>query len=292
MRMRADERSTRGKGKERSLLFCNRSRPEDDGSIATSKLWPRFAAPQVPSDASVDADRRAQRREPNFPRRVGPTQVARTTLVPSVDPTKRKEARLIHKQAVQKPRGRWLILDGIHLGSSDCIESSPRCTQLDPGFIERGTLQLKRLRRVAVIAFYPWNGSIEPEPEVPTTPNESRDPVRLLRKRVTMFTDPAGGAVCFVTQGPLTGPDASEDTCQYLAKKRAAIELALRDRFDRAIEAGELPLTVSAPNLARFYSVVIQGIALQAQHGGTQEQLFGVVDMAMESWPVRSRKRR
>ena len=115
---------------------------------------------------------------------------------------------------------------------------------------------------------------------------------RLLCKGVTMFTDPAGGGVCFVTQGPLTGPDASEDTRQYLAKKRAAIELALRDRFDRAIEAGELPLTVSAPNLARFYSVVIQGIALQAQHGGTQEQLFGVVDMAMESWPVRSRKRR
>ncbi len=90
----------------------------------------------------------------------------------------------------------------------------------------------------------------------------------------------------------LTGPDASEDTRQYVAEKRAAIELALRDRFDRAIEAGELPVTVSAPDLARFYSVVIQGIALQAQHGGTQEQLFGVVDMAMESWPVRSRKRR
>ncbi len=115
---------------------------------------------------------------------------------------------------------------------------------------------------------------------------------RLLRKGVTQFTDPAGVGVCFVTQAPLTGPDASEDTRRYVAKKRAAIELALRDRFDRAIEAGELPLTVSAPDLARFYSVVIQGIALQAQHGGTQEQLFGVVDMAMESWPVRSRKRR
>ena len=115
---------------------------------------------------------------------------------------------------------------------------------------------------------------------------------RLLRKGGAMFTDPAGGGVCFVTQWPLTGPDASADTRQYVAKKRAAIELALRDRFDRAIEAGELPLTVSAPDLARFYSVIIQGIALQAQHGGTQEQLFGVVDMVIEGWPVRSRKRR
>jgi hypothetical protein len=114
---------------------------------------------------------------------------------------------------------------------------------------------------------------------------------RLLRKVVTNLTDPAGAGVCFVTQGPLTAPDASEGTRRYVAKKRAAIELALRDRFDRAVEAGELPLTVSATDLARFYAVVIQGIALQAQHGGTQEQLFGVVDMAMESWPVRSRKR-
>ena len=72
---------------------------------------------------------------------------------------------------------------------------------------------------------------------------------RLLRKGVTMFTDPAGVGVCFVTQAPLTGPDASEDTRRYVAKKRAAIELALRDRFDRAIEAGELPLTISAPDL-------------------------------------------
>ncbi len=109
MRMRADERSTRGKGKERSLLFCNRSRPEDDGSIATSKLWPRFAAPQVPSDASVDADRRAQRREPNFPRRVGPTQVARTTLVPSVDPTKAQRGETNPQTSCSKAA--WPMVD-------------------------------------------------------------------------------------------------------------------------------------------------------------------------------------
>lgn len=62
---------------------------------------------------------------------------------------------------------------------------------------------------------------------------------RLLRKGVTMFTDHASGGVCFVIQEPLTGPDTSEDTRQYVAKKREAIELALRDRFDRVIEAGE-----------------------------------------------------
>jgi hypothetical protein len=58
---------------------------------------------------------------------------------------------------------------------------SPRRTQLDPGFIERGTLQLKRLHRAAVIALYAWNGSSEPETKVPAIPKEPRDPLKLAR---------------------------------------------------------------------------------------------------------------
>ncbi len=59
--------------------------------------------------------------------------------------------------------------------------NSARRTQLDPGFIERGTLQLKRLHRAPVIALYPWNGSSDPEPKVPVTPKEPRDPLKLAR---------------------------------------------------------------------------------------------------------------
>jgi hypothetical protein len=58
-------------------------------------------------------------------------------------------------------------------------ESSPRRTQLEPGFIERGTLRLKRLRRAAVMEVIPWNGSSEPEPKASATPNEPRDPLKL-----------------------------------------------------------------------------------------------------------------
>ena len=45
----------------------------------------------------------------------------------------------------------------------DDEQNSPRRTQLEPGFIERETLRLKRLHRAAVIEVIPWNGSIEPE---------------------------------------------------------------------------------------------------------------------------------
>ena len=52
---------------------------------------------------------------------------------------------------------------------------------LAEGLIERGTFQLKRLHRAAVIALFPWNGSSVPEPKVPAAPRESRDPLNLAR---------------------------------------------------------------------------------------------------------------
>jgi hypothetical protein len=58
---------------------------------------------------------------------------------------------------------------------------SPRRTQLEPGFIERGTLCLKRLRRAAVIEINPWNGSSDLEPKVAATPKDPRDRLKPAR---------------------------------------------------------------------------------------------------------------
>jgi AcrR family transcriptional regulator len=109
---------------------------------------------------------------------------------------------------------------------------------------------------------------------------------RLLHSGVARFTDPNGPGVCLLTQGPLTGPAATDETRRFAVQKWGALEIALRDRFDRAVETGELPRTVATDNLARFYAVVIQGLALQAQRGGTKKQLIGVVELAMASYPV------
>jgi len=105
---------------------------------------------------------------------------------------------------------------------------------------------------------------------------------KILRSGVAMLTNPDNPGVCFVTQGP---PEASEKTKQLVARKRAAMAKALQHRFDRAIQEGELPPDVSTESLARFFAVMIQGLALQAQHGGTKEELLEVVDVAMANWP-------
>jgi AcrR family transcriptional regulator len=115
----------------------------------------------------------------------------------------------------------------------------------------------------------------------------ARDAIeRLLRDSVEMFTDPKGHGVCFVTQGPLSSSDASAKSRRFVAQKRAGIELSLRERLDLAVSNGELPTTVSTADLARFFAVIIQGMALQAQHGGTREELVRVVEHALSQWPT------
>jgi AcrR family transcriptional regulator len=119
----------------------------------------------------------------------------------------------------------------------------------------------------------------------------ARDSVeRLLRSAITNFTDPAHG-VCFVTQAPISAEAASPQTRDLMTKRRAEVEHALRRRFERAINDGELPSDTSAIDLAAYYAVLIQGFALQAQHGGNAADLQRVVDVAMATWPRSAKKR-
>ncbi len=59
--------------------------------------------------------------------------------------------------------------------------SSPRRSQLDSCFVERGTLQINRLRRAAVIAIFPWKSFSDAKPNPKPAPEERRDPLALAR---------------------------------------------------------------------------------------------------------------
>jgi hypothetical protein len=62
------------------------------------------------------------------------------------------------------------------------VESSPRRSQLDSCFIERGTLQVNRLRRAAVIALLPWNAASDAKLDPKPAPSKAcRDPLKLAR---------------------------------------------------------------------------------------------------------------
>jgi AcrR family transcriptional regulator len=107
---------------------------------------------------------------------------------------------------------------------------------------------------------------------------------QLLRDCVRKFTDTSHG-VCFVTQAPLSSEEVSNGTRKLMARRRAEVEEAIMHRLEQAIRDGELPPGTVAADYAAYYAVIIQGIALQAQHGGSPERLMNVVDVAMASWP-------
>ena len=49
------------------------------------------------------------------------------------------------------------------------------------GFVELGTLQIKRLHRIPVITVFPWNSPSEPKSNAQAAPKERRDPLKLAR---------------------------------------------------------------------------------------------------------------
>lgn len=110
---------------------------------------------------------------------------------------------------------------------------------------------------------------------------------RLLREGVAKWTDPEWPGLCFVTHMPLDDAGASIETRLHMAEKRAIVEQGLRRRIAQAVADGELPRSTVVDDLARFYFVLTQGLALQAQHGASAADLMTVVDVAMQRWPAR-----
>ena len=107
----------------------------------------------------------------------------------------------------------------------------------------------------------------------------------LLRTAVEMATGPDRVGVSFITQPPLTHASVSESVIAGVEACRATVSLNLKDRFDQAVRDGELPPQADTDALGRFYSIIIQGLALDAQHGGTRQQLLRAVDVALAAWP-------
>jgi AcrR family transcriptional regulator len=108
----------------------------------------------------------------------------------------------------------------------------------------------------------------------------------LLREAVAMFTDPKNPSGCLANQGILSCSSVSNGMKRDLEHIREAFELTLKQRFDQALEAGELPSDTSTKDLARYYSVVFQGLGLQAKGGGTRKELLRIVDISMGNWPT------
>ena len=100
-----------------------------------------------------------------------------------------------------------------------------------------------------------------------------------------MADDPKIPAGCLMVQGALACGDAS--VRKEVAARRAAAEVALRRRLQRAKRDGDLPKNADPAELAHYAMTVVRGMAVQSAGGASHDQLRRVAQIALRAWPNR-----
>jgi AcrR family transcriptional regulator len=90
---------------------------------------------------------------------------------------------------------------------------------------------------------------------------------------------------CMIVSGALACGEQAEPVRRELAQLRQAAVTALRERFERAVQDGDLPDETDCATLARYTATVLNGLAVQAASGATEKELRLVSSMAMRAWP-------
>jgi AcrR family transcriptional regulator len=90
---------------------------------------------------------------------------------------------------------------------------------------------------------------------------------------------------CMIVSGALACGDDAEPIRRELARLREKGVQSIRERFERAVQDGDLPKGTDSATLARYIVTVLNGLAVQAVSGATEEELRLVAEMAMEAWP-------
>jgi AcrR family transcriptional regulator len=109
---------------------------------------------------------------------------------------------------------------------------------------------------------------------------------RLLGGTIDVVTDRRNPRGCFMVQSALACGDTADSVRRELAKRRAAGEAALRQRFVRAIVEGDLPSHINPADLARYFVTVMHGMAVQAAGGASRANLRKVAALALRVWPA------
>ncbi len=108
---------------------------------------------------------------------------------------------------------------------------------------------------------------------------------RILRGSAALHTMDSAHPGCLGINGALACSDDAEPIRRELIRRRAATQLALRRRLDRAQREGDLPPSADSASLASFVMAVSQGMAVQAKAGASRKTLEGLVAHVLDTWP-------
>lgn len=108
---------------------------------------------------------------------------------------------------------------------------------------------------------------------------------RTLRDSAKFLADQHTRCGCMTIQAALVGGKDSRPVREQLIALRLRSQEALRQRFERAQNEGDLAKTADASDLARFITAIFQGMTIQAINGASLEELLRLAETALRAWP-------
>lgn len=105
----------------------------------------------------------------------------------------------------------------------------------------------------------------------------------------TRYPDRKG---CLGVHGALAVSDDAELVRRAVIDARESGEALLRERFERAKVAGDLPPLANCTALASYVCAMTHGMAVQAKAGFSRDELNAVVDQALSTWPSKKQRNR
>ncbi|MGD9636056.1 MAG: TetR/AcrR family transcriptional regulator [Pirellulales bacterium] len=108
----------------------------------------------------------------------------------------------------------------------------------------------------------------------------------LLFGNIELLCDPKTPRGCFAVQAALACGDEAECLREELCARRKSLEMAIRRRFQRARNEGDLRAGADPAALAGFLSAVTHGLAVQAAGGATRKELKRIAETALAAWPT------
>ncbi|MEU6429302.1 TetR/AcrR family transcriptional regulator [Microbispora sp. NPDC046973] len=102
---------------------------------------------------------------------------------------------------------------------------------------------------------------------------------------VRTTTRPAHPHGCLGVQGALATGDSGQAVRDLLAAWRNNGCSRVRERFQRAVDDGDLPPETDPGLLARYVTTLVFGIAVQAASGVGRDELQEMADAALRDWP-------
>ncbi len=108
----------------------------------------------------------------------------------------------------------------------------------------------------------------------------------ILAGAIRTTTRPAHPHGCLGVQGALATGDPGRGVRDLLAAWRNNGCSRLRERFQRAVDDGDLPAETDPGLLARYVTTLAFGIAVQTASGVDRDELQEMADAALRNWPL------